>query len=87
MSKRHKVFASFHHDNDDGYRKVFEFRFDNKHNVTIYGGVQPRDIPGNILTETVRQRIRDDYLQDTSVTAVLVGTETRIRSHFRGALP
>ena len=43
--------------------------------------VQDRDIDPNTKTETVRQIIRDDYLQDSTVTVVLIGTETWKRKH------
>ena len=39
------------------------------------------DIDPNLPTETIRQRIRDNYLRDTSVTVVLVGAKTWQRKH------
>lgn len=81
MPPRHHVFPSFHHANDDGYKKVFELRFGNKYGVIIPGGVQLGDLDPNLKTETIRQKIRDEYLRDTSVTVVLIGTQTWQRKH------
>lgn len=81
MSKRHKTFISYHHANDENRRKIFELRFGNKYGVVMPNPVRIGDIPSGLKTETVRQKIRDEYLQDSSVTVVLVGTETWKRKH------
>ncbi|MBK7585827.1 MAG: TIR domain-containing protein [Myxococcales bacterium] len=81
MSDRHNVFVSYHHKNDESYRKIFELRFGNKFGVVIPGAVQIGDIDTGLQTETIRQLIRDEYLRDTSVTVVLIGAETWQRKH------
>jgi hypothetical protein len=81
MSNRHKVFVSYHHANDENYKRIFELRFGNRFGVIVPGSVQMGDIDTNLKTETIRQKIRDDYLRDTSVTVVLVGQETWQRKH------
>jgi len=43
--------------------------------------VQIGEIDPVLPTETVRQKIRDEYLRDSTVTVVLVGTETWKRKH------
>jgi hypothetical protein len=43
--------------------------------------VQMGDIDLNIMTDTVRQKIRDEYLRDSTVTVVLIGSETWKRKH------
>jgi hypothetical protein len=78
---RHKVFISYHHDNDQGYKDRFVRLFDNYYDVFIDGSVGDGDIPDGIQTETIRQTIRDKYLRDTSVTLVLIGRETLKRKH------
>ena len=67
---RHKVFISFHEE-DRQWRDYF---------VTALGGgivdksVHEEDIDDNPLkTETVRQKIRDEFIADATVTVVLVG--------------
>ncbi len=81
MTDRHRVFVSYHHANDENYKKIFELRFGNAYDIMVPGSVQLGDIDPTNQTETIRQRIRDEYLRDTSVTVVLVGTETWQRKH------
>jgi len=81
MSNLHKVFVSYHHELDESHKKIFELRFGNKFEAVIPGSVQVGDIDPNLPTETIRQKIRDEYLRDTSVTVVLVGALTWQRKH------
>ncbi|MFW9973181.1 MAG: TIR domain-containing protein [Candidatus Odinarchaeota archaeon] len=78
MSEKHKVFVSYHHENDEEYRKKFELMFGT---IYVSKSVDIGDIDPNLNTETVRRKIREDYLGDTSVTVVLVGTDTWKRKH------
>ena len=43
--------------------------------------VQIGDLDSKLKDETVRQKIRDEYLRDSTVTVVLIGTETWKRKH------
>jgi hypothetical protein len=81
MSHRHKVFLSYHHALDENYRKIFELRFGNAFGAILPGSVKDGDIDPRLPAETIRQKIRDDYLRDTSVTVVLVGAQTWQRKH------
>lgn len=81
MSNRHKVFVSYHHALDENYKKIFELRFGNAFGAIVPGSVQVGDIDPNLPTDTIRQKIRDEYLRDTSVTVVLIGAETWQRKH------
>lgn len=79
---RHKVFVSYHHSpNDQKYRNDFERLFAERHGVMISKSVQIGDIDPNLATETIRQKIRDEYLRDSTVTVVLIGPETWKRKH------
>ncbi|MCK4456324.1 MAG: TIR domain-containing protein [Thermoplasmata archaeon] len=78
MTSRHKVFVSYHHENDQAYRQQFERVFSN---VIVSRSVDIGDINLNLNTEYVRQIIRDEYLSDSSVTVVLVGAQTWQRKH------
>lgn len=78
---RHKVFVSYHHDNDQGYRNRFENIFSDYHDIMVSKSVQMGDINPNLRTETIRQKIRDEYLRDSTVTVVLIGSETWKRKH------
>jgi len=81
MAKRHNVFVSYHHANDQGYRNEFERLFSDKHNIMVSKSVQIGDLDPNLKTETIRQKIRDEYLRDSTVTVVLIGKDTWKRKH------
>ena len=80
MSNLHKVFISFH-SVDISYKNEFERLFHDTHEVIISRAVDAGDIPNNLQTDTVRQKIRDEYLRDSSVTIVLIGANTWQRKH------
>jgi len=75
------VFISYHHANDQSYRNIFQYRFGNRFGAVIPGAVGLNDIDPNLPEETIRKKIRDEYLRDTSVTVVLIGDETWKRKH------
>jgi hypothetical protein len=78
----HKVFVSYHHtEPDQTYRNIFETLFADYHEIMIIKSVQIGDIAQNIKTETIRQKIRDEYLRDSTVTVVLIGNNTWQRKH------
>ena len=77
----HKVFISFHHKNDQDYKDyLVKWAEDNK--VFIDGSVETGDISDELTDEEIRVKIRDEYLKDTTVTILLVGTETKYRKHI-----
>ncbi len=80
-TKRHKVFVSYHHANDQWYRNKFEALFSDYYNIMVSKSVQIGDISINLKTDTIRQKIRDEYLRDSTVTVVLIGSETWKRKH------
>lgn len=43
--------------------------------------VDTGDIEDHLSSETIRQKIRDEYLRDAEVTILLCGSETRFRKH------
>lgn len=78
---KHKVFLSFHHQ-DDGYRQQFEQQFSNEFNpIFVNRSVQDGDIDPNHQTDTIRREIRDNFISDSTVTIVLIGSETWKRKH------
>ncbi|MBP8805563.1 MAG: TIR domain-containing protein [Kofleriaceae bacterium] len=81
MSARHKVFVSYHHANDQNYKEIFDHRFGNKFGILQRGAVNMGDIDAGLNTEAIRQKIRDEYLHDCSVTVVLVGVDTWRRKY------
>ncbi len=78
---RHKVFVSYHHDNDQYHRNLFEEMFSNVHDIMVSKSVQIGDINENLPAATIRQKVRDEYLRDSTVTIVLIGSETWKRKH------
>lgn len=81
MVPKHKVFISFHHD-DEYYRKKFEGDFTNEMNpIFVNRSVQDGDIDPTFKTDTIRQKIRDDYISDSTVTIILIGPDTWRRKH------
>lgn len=82
MSNRHKVFVIYHHALDENYKNIFELRFGNAFDAIVPGSVNDGDIDSNLSTETIRQKIRDEYIRDTSVTVVLIGAETWQRKYI-----
>jgi len=77
----HKCFISYHHDNDQYYKEEL-LSINNGHNLFIDASVDTGDIDDNLSDESIRQKIRDEYLADSSVTILLVGTETKGRKHI-----
>lgn len=76
----HKVFISYHHANDQDYRNEL-IRMNVTHNLFIDGSVDTGDISDDLPSQTIRRIIRDEYLSDSTVTIILVGTETKGRKH------
>lgn len=76
MSSRHNVFVSYHHKNDEDYKLEFERIFSDIYDVLETKAVSDGDIDPYLKTETIRQKIRDEYIRDASVTIVLIGLET-----------
>ena len=81
MNDRHKVFVSYHHANDQKYKNLFKKRFSGTYDIMVSKSVQIDDSEPNLKVETVRQKIRDEYIGDSTVTVVLIGAETWKRKH------
>lgn len=78
---KHKVFISYHHANDQEYKEEL-LRLNYWNNIFIDASVDTGDISDSLPDQTIRQKIRDDYLKDSTVTIVLIGTETKYRKHI-----
>lgn len=76
----HKVFITYHHENDQWYKeRLLDLNYE--HNIFIDRSVDTGDIPDNLNDESIRRIIRDKYLRDSTVTILLVGSETKHRKH------
>lgn len=76
----HNVFISFHHDNDQRYKDEL-VRWGTGNGIFNDGSVELGEIPDDWDSQQIREYIRDEHLKDTSVTILLVGTETKNRKH------
>ena len=74
---RHKVFISFHHE-DQYYKDLFAQMMEGD---IVDKSVEDGDIDDNLPTDRIRQRIRDEFIADATVTVVLVGPCTWQRKH------
>ena len=75
---RHKVFVCYHHKNDSYYKERFEELFDD---IFILKSVNDGDIDSDNSDEYIKRLIQEDYLSDSSVLVVLVGSATKCRKH------
>ena len=76
-ANRHKVFVSFHHE-DQEYKDLFVRMMGDD---MVDKSVEDGDIDDRIKVETIRQKIRDEFIADATVTIVLIGPCTWQRKH------
>ena len=80
LKHMHKVFISYHRKNDEDYKE--KLLLDNLINpIFIDASVDTGDISDDLDDPTIREKIRDEYLRNSTVTIVLVGLETKRRKH------
>jgi len=79
--EKHRVFISYHHKNDQNYKEKL-LKINEKHEIFIDASVDTGDIDENLSDESIREKIRDEYLKNSTVTIVLVGIETMNRKHI-----
>ena len=78
QTPRHKVFVSFHQE-DESYKDWFIRMMGDD---IVDKSVEDGDIDDdNLATETIRQKIRDNFIADATVTIVLIGPCTWQRKH------
>ena len=77
---KHKVFISYHHLNDQWHKEAL-IKWSESNDIFIDASVDTGDIDENLSDDSIRQKIRDEYLKDSSVTILLVGQETKNRKH------
>lgn len=77
----HKVFISHHHQNDQSYKESLS-RFGEENGIFLDRSVDTGDISDELSDERIREKIRDEYLRDSTVTILLVGTDTWRRKHI-----
>lgn len=78
--RMHKVFISYHHKNDQWAKEALTTAND-RLRLFYDCSVDLGDIDDVLPSQSVRRIIRDEYLRDSTVTILLVGTETYKRKH------
>lgn len=79
----HRVFISYHHANDQIYKDAL-VKWGEENEIFIDWCVNTGDISDELADQQIREIIRDDYLQSSTVTIVLVGTETKNANMLTG---
>jgi hypothetical protein len=77
LTKR-KTFISYYHYDDQGYRDEFENLFGD---LIVSKSVEYGDINSDNSDGYIKQLIQKEYLQDTTVLVVLIGSKTKCRKH------
>jgi len=76
----HRVFISYHHAIDEDYKATL-VRLNEGLGVFADYSVDTGDIDPELPPQAIRRKIRDEYLRESSVTVLLVGTGTTGRKH------
>ena len=77
MNNQYKVFVSYYHEEDHIYIDQFAAMFANVHGILLSkSSAMGKFDTTKFSTERIRQAIRDKYLQETTVTVVLIGANT-----------
>ena len=77
----HRIFISYHHANDQEYKENL-VKWAEENDIFRDWSVDIGDISDDLTDQQIREKIRDEYLSDSSVTILLVGTETKYRKHI-----
>ena len=72
----HKVFISYHHAKDQYYKECL-VNMGKQYGIFIDRSVDTGNISDDLSDQVIREKIRDEYLRDSTVTIVLVGLETK----------
>ena len=77
-TKRHKVFISFYHEDDQAYKNyIDQYLSGNIINKSVMDGEYGTDSSD----EYIKRLIREEKISDSSVVVVLVGSNTKNRKH------
>lgn len=77
-SIKHQTFVSYYHKEDQEYRERFENLFGD---LVISKSVNDGDIDSDNSDEYIKQLIQKNYLNQTTVLVVLIGSKTKCRKH------
>ena len=77
----HNVFISYHHQNDQAYKNEL-IEYGKYFGVFLDKSVDTGEISDSLSDQAIREKIRDEYLRNSTVTILLVGSETKYRKHI-----
>jgi hypothetical protein len=75
---KRKTFVSYYHKDDQNSRTKFENLFGD---LIVSKSVEYGDIDSENSDEYIKQLIQKEYLSDTTILVVLIGTKTKCRMH------
>lgn len=78
LQTKRKTFVSFYHKLDQDYRERFDNLFSD---LVVAKSVKDGDIDSDNSDEYIKQLIQKEYLYDTTVLVVLLGSKTYCRKH------
>ncbi|MBN9286093.1 MULTISPECIES: TIR domain-containing protein [unclassified Flavobacterium] len=76
---RRKTFISYYHYEDQEYKEKFNNIFED---LVVHKSVKDGDIDSDNSDEYIKQLIQKDYLADTTILVVLIGSNTKHRKHI-----
>lgn len=82
-----KIFISFHHGHDGDRNAGYQYRdkllemFGNSETKYYSTTIVEGDISDSLSSRHIRRIIREEYLQETNITIVLIGPKTWTRKH------
>lgn len=76
----HRVFITYHHANDQSYKESL-VQLGSQYDIFHDWSVDTGDISDDLSDEVIREKVRDEYLRDSTVTILLVGLQTWGRKH------
>ena len=76
--EKHKIFISFYHKDDEGYKKYLVDRFSH---LFINKSVENGEYDSDDSDEYVKRLIREEKITDSSIIVVLIGPNTYKRKH------
>lgn len=78
IQTKRKCFISYYHKDDSKYKESF---LNLMADLTVSKSVKEGDISSDVSDEYVKQLIQKNYLYDTTVLIVLIGSKTKCRKH------
>jgi len=75
-----RVFISYHHKNEQEFKELL-LQLNAEYSIFIDCSVATGDIDEYLPPESIRQKIRREYLSESTVLILLVGRETQYRKH------